>query len=326
MISLIKQSNFNVNSKERKELPKVHKFIDENGIRSVRIGDILLPHYSVLMAVCDNDSPDKFHKSVESMLLQTYEPAEIVIVCDGELTSSLEIMTQAFDEKNIRIVKNNQKKGAAAAFNIGLQYCKYEYIVKMDSDDISVPERCMQLMTLFAVKPELDIIGSYVQEFMEVRDDDRDEPVKKLLDIKEVPILHDDIIKYSKKRNPFNRQSVAFKKSMAQKVRGYSEIELCEDYEFAAKMLREGAKAQNIPQVLVLYRLGDNYIPVRKSWKLTKGFICVRWRIFLMGYTNLWEFIQPCVLQLGLYIFPVRFTRWVYKKFLRKPVDTADKK
>lgn len=279
---------------------------------SYRVGKYKLPPYSVLMSVYDKELPENLNESLESMLMQSYPPADFVLVCDGKLTCELNIIAKSFENefKNIfHIVRIDENVGAGKAFNMGIKACRYEYIVKMDSDDISEPDRCLKQMTLFAIKPKLDMVGTYIDEF----DNDTGETVA----TRKVPIMQNEILEYSKRRNPFNRQSVAFRRSTAMRVGGYSDLELCEDYEFAARMLAAGATAQNIPEVLVKYRIDKNTPEIRKSWKRTKAFVKVRWVIHRSGYTCFRDFFVPCAIQLGLFIFPRRFTRWVYEKFLR---------
>lgn len=278
-----------------------------------RVGRYTLPKYSVLMSVYDRELPENLNESLESMLMQSYPPSEFVLVCDGKLTCELNIIVKSFQNefKNIfRIIQIDENVGVGKAYNEGIKACTYDYIVKMDSDDISLPNRCLKQMTLFAVKPDLDITGTFVEEF----DTETDETVA----VKKVPVMHKDIVAYSKRRNPFNRQTVAFKKSFAEKIGGYSDLKICEDYEFIARMLQHGAKGQNIPEVLVRYRIDESTVDTRKSWTHTKAFIRVRWIIYRSGYTKFKDFFMPCALQLGLFVFPRRFTRWVYKTFLRK--------
>ena len=278
-----------------------------------KVGRYKLAPYSVLMSVYDKELPENLNECLESMLMQTYPPSDFVLVCDGKLTCELNVIVKSFENgfKDIfQIVRIDENVGAGKALNEGIKACKYNFIVKMDSDDISMPNRCLKQMTLFAVKPKLDIVGSYVEEF--------DNRTGKTISVKKVPIMHKDIVEYSKRRNPFNRQSIAFRKDYAVLAGGYSELKNCEDYEFIARMLKNGAIGQNIPEVLVRYRLDENTIETRKSWAHTKGFIKARWVIFRSGYTSFKDFFMPCALQLGLFIFPKKFTSWVYRKFLRK--------
>lgn len=276
------------------------------------VGRYTLPEYSVLMSVYDRELPENLNESLESMLIQSYPPSDFVLVCDGKLTNELNIIVKSFEnefKKIFQIVRIDENVGPGRALNEGIKACKCDYIVRMDSDDISLTNRCLKQMLLFAVKPKLDIIGTYVEEF--------DDKTEDSVSVKKVPIMHKDILEYARRRNPFNRQSVAFRKSIALKIGGYSDLKLCEDYEFATRMLAEGARGQNIPEVLVKYRVDEKTPEIRKSWRLTKAFIKVRWIIFLSGFTGFKDFFFPCALQLGLFVLPRKFTRWVYTTFLR---------
>lgn len=149
-----------------------------------RVGKYTLPEYSVLMSVYDRELPENLNESLESMLMQSYLPSDFVLVCDGKLTCELNIIVKSFQDefKHIfHIVQIDENVGVGKAYNEGIKACKCDYIVKMDSDDISLPNRCLKQMTLFAVKPKLDIIGTYVEEF----DTDTDEVVS----VKKVPVM-----------------------------------------------------------------------------------------------------------------------------------------
>lgn len=269
--------------------------------------------YSVLMTVYNKELPDNLNSSLESMFLQTYPPKELVLVCDGKLTCELNIIVKSFQSefKNIvHIIQNDEATGVGFANNIGIAACRYPIIIKMDSDDISLPERCAKQMILFSKNPNLDIIGTFVEEF--------DSESQETISLKKTPVNHEQILKYAKRRNPFNRQTIAFKKSKAEEVGGYCNIQMCEDYDFVVRMLQNGAVGENIPEALVRYRLKKTDYKKRKSWKNTKGFISVRKKIYKSGFCNLFDFLIPCTIQLTLFVLPSKFTNWVYRKFLRK--------
>jgi glycosyltransferase involved in cell wall biosynthesis len=276
------------------------------------VQDLELPEYSVLMSVYDQELPENLNQSLESMLKQSYPPSDFVLVCDGKLTNALDVIVKSFQDEYrgiFRIVRIDENVGAGMAVNKGIKACRCDYIVRMDSDDVSLRGRCLKEMVMFAMDKDLDIVGSYVEEFDDLTD--------KTLALKKVPLMQDDILNYSRRRNPFNRQTVAFRKSKALEIGGYSDLKLCEDYDFAVRMLAGGAKGQNLPEVLVRYRVSESTPEIRRSWRLTKGFIRVRWKLFTEGYIGFRDFFPPCFLQLILFILPMRFTRWFYRKFLR---------
>lgn len=276
------------------------------------VQDYELPEYSVLMSVYDQELPENLNQSLESMLKQSYPPSDFVLVCDGKLTNALDVIVKSFQDEYrgiFRIVRIDENVGAGMAVNKGIKACRCDYIVRMDSDDVSLRGRCLKEMVMFAMDEDLDIVGSYVEEFDDLTD--------KTLALKKVPLMQDDILSYSRRRNPFNRQTVAFRKSKALEIGGYSDLKLCEDYDFAVRMLAGGAKGQNLPEVLVRYRVSESTPEIRRSWRLTKGFIKVRWKLYTESYIGFRDFFPPCFLQLILFILPMRFTRWFYRKFLR---------
>ena len=223
-----------------------------------------LPAYSVLMSVYEHETPENLNSSLDSMLLQSYPPDEVVLVCDGKLTCELNIIAKSFESEfrpYFRIIRIDEHVGAAAALNEGIKACTCPYIVRMDSDDVSFPERCRRQMELFAAKPHLDMVGT----FAEVYDIDKGETVG----VKRMPTKHKEIKKYARRRNPFCRQALAFRREKAVEVGGYAELDECEDYEFVARMLANGAKARNIPEVLVRYRISEKDYkkrPLLRTW------------------------------------------------------------
>lgn len=269
-----------------------------------------LSSYSVLMAVYDKELPENLNDSLDSMLMQTYPPDEVVLVCDGDLTNELNIIAKSFQSEYrsvFRIVRTDGHVGAGAALNKGIEACTCEYIIKMDSDDTSYPDRCYRQMKLFADDPELDMVGTFAEVY--------DIEERRTIGIKQMPTKHDKIMKYARRRNPFCRQSLAFRREKALEIGGYKamdELEECEDYEFAVRMLQNGAKARNIPDPLVRYRISSSDYARRKSLRSTKSFIRVRKMIRKSGFSSLWDVIVPSTVQLGLFILPVSFTKRFY--------------
>lgn len=273
--------------------------------------NIVLPEYSVLMSVYAKEKPEFLKLSIESMLAQTYPTDDFVLVCDGNLTEELDEVVSYY-EKNFRCfrpLRFDENIGTGKCANAGIDACKNEYIVKMDSDDIALPERCEISLYTMAKHPEIDMLGSYIEEF----DSDTGEHIA----VKKTPLAHKKIKTYAKRRNPFNNQTLVYKKSAALRAGGYTEIKRCEDYEFVVKMLAAGARGRNLDKVLVKYRVTKDNLARRKNWANTRSFIDVRWRIFRMGYSGLIDFIVPCAAQIAIFILPKSFTGKFYKKFLR---------
>lgn len=81
-----------------------------------------------------NDS--KYIKeAMSSIVNQTYDNLEIVVVDDFSSDNTVEII-KAFNDKRIRIIRNESNRGAAYSRNIGIKNCTGDYISFMDGDDV----------------------------------------------------------------------------------------------------------------------------------------------------------------------------------------------
>jgi glycosyltransferase involved in cell wall biosynthesis len=128
-------------------------------------------NFSVLLSVYKKEMPDYFNQAFVSIWdEQTLKPNQIVLVKDGPLTPELD---QAIDEWKkklgdiLAIVELPENIGLGAALNEGLKYCKYELVARMDSDDISMPERFEKQVAFFEKDEKVAIVGTNILEFYE---------------------------------------------------------------------------------------------------------------------------------------------------------------
>ena len=78
------------------------------------------------MTVYDKELPANLNESLESMLMQTYPPEELVLVCDGALTCELNIIAKSFQSEfrdTIKIIRTDENAGAGTANNAGIKAC-----------------------------------------------------------------------------------------------------------------------------------------------------------------------------------------------------------
>ncbi len=275
--------------------------------------DVRLPAYSVSMSVYAGEKPEFLHQSLDSMLCQTHPCRELLLVCDGRLTDELDAVIAEYIVKfdgRLKTIRMGRPVGVGACANAAIDAAETEYIVKMDSDDIADPRRCEVQLRYMARHPELDMCGAYIEEF--------DSATGEKIAVKTTPVKNHDIHVYARRRNPFNNQTLVYRKSTAKRLGGYSSVKRCEDYEFVVRLLAAGAIGVNIPRVLVRYRVTEDNLARRRNLRNTKSFIAVRWRIFRMGYSSLLDFLIPCAAQLVLFILPGSLTGRLYGRFLRK--------
>lgn len=99
-------------------------------------------------------------KAIQSVLNQTYQDLEIVLVDDGS-TDNTEEVIKDFKDERIRYIRHNQNKGASAARNTGIRESRGKYIAFQDSDDEWFLDKLKQQIEAFAdTSPEVGIVYS----------------------------------------------------------------------------------------------------------------------------------------------------------------------
>lgn len=268
--------------------------------------------YSVLMSVYKNELPENLRNSIKSMLKQTVNASQIVIVKDGSLTIGLENVLKELISENkelFTIVEISENVGLAQALNIGIKHCRYPLIARMDSDDISLPERCERQLKEFELNPALSIVGTNIDEF--------DTDICQILCTRKVPEKHEDICRFIHRRSPFNHVTVMFKKEDVLRSGNY-QVKWKEDLDLFYRMLNNGCIAKNIQESLVLVRTNDGGIKRRKSWAYCGSFIKVAYINYKRGYINLLDLSFITIAQTMIFIMPEKIYRWVLFHALRK--------
>lgn len=269
--------------------------------------------YSVLMSIYKKEHPEYLKLALDSMLHQTIKPDEIVLVEDGPLTDALYAIIKEYKKKNstiLKVVENKKNLGLGLALNVGLKKCRNELVARMDTDDISKPNRCEKQLEIFRKRPELAIVGTYIDEFSEGIDD--------IISQRRVPCDSGAIYKYAKRRSAFNHPTVMYKKSCVLSVGGYSDLKRNQDVDLFGRMLFSGCKAMNIDESLLWFRCGDELAGRRKSWSNTYTYITTIWRFWKMGYASAADFIIVAIAQIMIYFMPLKLQQGIYKRFLRK--------
>lgn len=269
--------------------------------------------YSVLMSLYKKEKPEYLKPAIESMINQTIKPDEIVIVEDGELTEELYNVIASYKKEYpelFTIVVNEKNIGLGLSLNNGLKVCRNELVARMDTDDVSKPERCEKQLKKFAKKPELAIVGAYIDEFQN--------EISNIVSCRKVPCSSEAIYEYAKKRSAFNHPVVMYKKSVVLENGGYADLRRNQDVDLFGRMLFAGCKAENIDEALLWFRTNDDLAKRRKSWENTKSYIETIKKFWKMGYSSFGDYLIIAIAQTGMFLCPSKLQHWIYKKFLRK--------
>jgi glycosyltransferase involved in cell wall biosynthesis len=200
------------------------------------------PRVSVFMPVYN--AGNDLTEAIQSILNQTYRDFEFVIVNDGSTDQSLNVL-QSFQDTRIRIINNESNKGLIASLNIGLEKCIGEYIIRMDQDDISLPQRIEKQVEFLDNNPEYGLVGTWFEDFGEQIES---KVVKYSSDDTEIRIRH-------LYQTHISHPTAAIRTSVLRKneLRFDPEYVHGEDYEFWVR-ISEYCKLSNIQELLVLKR------------------------------------------------------------------------
>ncbi len=271
--------------------------------------------YSVLMSVYKNDDPDFLKIALESIYdKQTRKPDEIVVVFDGPLKDPLYQVLNEFKKGKEDVVKyypQEENRGLGEALRIGSELCTGDYLLRMDSDDISAPDRFEKQMVYVETHPEIDVVGTDIAEF------DKD-PYSETMRTRVCPAKHEDILKMCKKRNPMNHVTACIKKSSLMKAGGYQTLLLLEDYLLWINMICAGCKLANINESLVYVRVGNGFDNKRGSKERVIGWRVLQDKMLKGGLITKWEaFVNMIYIRVFVNTSP-KLKKFIYEKFLRK--------
>lgn len=281
---------------------------DEERVNAVKVS-AESKKYSVLMSLYKSENAKYFKLALDSMLSQTIAPDEIILVEDGPLTDELYAVIDEYKD-HLRIVKNKTNLGLGLALNNGLKACRNELVARMDTDDISKPERCEKQLQRFVEKPYLSIVGTHIDEFL-------GNP-SNVISRRVVPTTSKEIYDFAKKRSAFNHPTVMYSKTAVLENGGYADLKRNQDVDLFGRMLFNGYKAENLDEALLWFRSSDELAKRRKSWQNTWSYIATIRKFWKLGYSSFVDFAVVAVAQTGMYLMPVKAQNWVYKKLLRK--------
>jgi glycosyltransferase involved in cell wall biosynthesis len=213
----------------------------------------------------------------------------------------------------IKRYKLEKNEGMGIAMNYGLARASFEWIARMDSDDIAVPDRFEQQLKFLESDPAIDVLGSSIEEF-DVRPGD-------LRRFRALPQENADIVKLMKYRNPINHMTVFYRKEVALRAGGYWSHRYNEDYNLWYEMRRNGAKFHNLSENLVHVRVGNNMVGRRTGYAYFEFEKILLKKFLTDRFITRIEYVCLILLKFSLRILPTKMLEMFYKFFLRKSVS-----
>jgi len=152
-------------------------------------------------------------------------------------------------------------------------------------------------------------LGGYMEEFCE------DASFSK---VKTMPIGIDEIRSYARFRNPLNHMTVMLRKSAIIEAGNYRHYPFLEDYDLWSRVLAKGYHIDNLPEVLVRARVGNELYGRRGGVDYCKRYLGLRGEQKKLGLTNGIEWLIACAITIAVTVIPSGARKEVYQKVLRK--------
>ncbi len=267
---------------------------------------------SVLLSLYSGENPSYFEKAMLSIWDdQKRKPDEIVLVHDGLLTQKL---YNIIDEWKLKLgsrlvnVQLNINVGLAKALNEGVKYCTGDYIARMDTDDIALPNR-FELQEIYLVdNPNICLLGGGMIEI-----DEYDNEISRRL----MPSVYKDIKKTFPKTNPFVHPSVIISKKIFGMGLRYSEhCKRNQDAELWFRIMAVGFEVGNISDYIIKFRKSAFMYSKRKKSAFSELKIFIKGTYLLYGLFT-YRYIYP-LFHYFFRLLPPHWSLFVYKNFIVK--------
>jgi glycosyltransferase involved in cell wall biosynthesis len=192
-------------------------------------------------------------EAIKSILRQSYDKFELIIIDDGSEDDTVGVIS-SFDDRRIKLISNERNKGLATSLNIGIEQTVGKYIIRMDADDIALPNRFQEQLKFMEEHREIDVCGSWYELFSTVN-----ETVK-------TPLKDRDIKDTLFFNNCIAHPSVIIKRNSLEKyaIRYDENLRFAQDYELWCREV-DRLRFANIPEILLKYRIHGDQIGVAKK-------------------------------------------------------------
>lgn len=217
---------------------------------------------AVIMSLYKNDVIQYVSLAVESILNQTYTDFYFYIQYDGPIQSEVDKYLSELKDERVKIKRRAENRGLAQSLNelLAVVMTKdFEYIARMDADDISLPDRFEKQLVYLKSHIDVDMVGGAINEI--------DENGKNRGRLIKYPCKPEECRAFFAKRNPVAHPTVMFRRSFFEKV-GWkypTDFVRNEDTRLWHEGYKHGCVIANLPCVLLNFRMTDAMFTQRRN-------------------------------------------------------------
>ena len=272
---------------------------------------------SVIMSVYKSEKAEYLDRALASIWTdQTLKPKEIILIIDGKIGEELQNVVNEWKnilEKTLVVYQNPNNIGLTKSLNIAIGLSKGELIARMDSDDISTPDRFNKQVAYLNGNRSVSIVGGSIQEF---------NSTNPCLKIRHYPQNMKTIRNYICKASPLAHPSVMMRREIFDVVKYDERFRMSQDIALWYDAICAGFNIANIDDVVLFFRREDNVYKRRGKKKAINEF-----RIYMNGIRRFyglftWRYIYA-ILRLIFRLMPTWIIKKCYDSKVRQNLLTA---
>ena len=228
------------------------------------------------MPVLDPD-PIYFRESLESVLGQTLERIEVIVVEDPSMRTARDVI-ESLKDPRIRYYANRERTSGVQQRNLGLAEARAEFVAIQDADDIAEKDRLEKQLDFLRTHPTVGVLGTQIQVI---------DAKGKHLGYRCYPQENDAIVHAMQMFNPIAHPTVMFRKQTILTAGGYQYLtHTTEDYELWSRLALREVRFANHPEVLLRYRVHVEGTKTRKLHDTIRGTLDIK-RMYWLGTMDL---------------------------------------
>jgi len=210
---------------------------------------VLMPAYNAAGSVA---------KTITSVLDQTFEDFEFIIVNDGSIDDTKNII-EGFEDDRIKLLNNSENMGIVSTLNKGLDYCRGKYICRIDADDICHKKRFIYQYNFMEKNPDCIVSGTHYKKIINNK-------VSRASSKHFFSVNNEELRIRMLRNNPIGHSTVMFRKKLITNhgLKYDSKFQHCEDYALWFQAMKYG-EIHIINRPLVYYRQHDDQISKKHS-------------------------------------------------------------
>jgi glycosyltransferase involved in cell wall biosynthesis len=199
------------------------------------------PEVSVVMSVYNGEK--YLADAIDSILKQTYQAFELIVINDGSDDHTSEILG-TYRDPRIRIVER-ENRGLAASLNEAINMSKGAYTARMDADDIALEDRLQRQCAFMEACSDIDILGGQAYVIDEAG---------RIIDETRAPLSWESISRCIEFICPLIHPTYFVRREVYEAVGGYRSLPSVEDYDFLLRAFERGFRMRNLPEKVLKYR------------------------------------------------------------------------